>query len=103
MEKASTRFLPVLVRFLPLFERFLPILSRSFRVFERFVPVFVSFVLKRILRAWKTEGLIDDYETRTLRIGKFHYKIDVSIILTTEQVTIVLNYLGKEVLRRLKI
>lgn len=55
------------------------------------------------MREWKTVGLICDYETRTIRIGKFHYKIDVSIVLTTEQVRTVLNYLGTEVCRRLKI
>jgi hypothetical protein len=103
MKTAPTRFLPVLVRFLPLFERFVPILARLFPVFERFVPVFVSYFLERILRAWKTNGLIGDYETRTIRIGKFHYKVDVSIVLTTEQVGTMLDYLGKEVLRRLKI
>ena len=59
--------------------------------------------MERILRALKTRGLIGDYETRTIRMGKFHYRIDVSIVLTTEQVGIMLDYLGKEVLRRLKI
>jgi hypothetical protein len=55
------------------------------------------------LRDWKTEGLIGDYETRTIRMSKLHYKIDMSIVLTTGQVGTVLNYLGTEVLRRLKI
>lgn len=76
---------------------------RLFPVFERFVPVFVSYFLERILRTWKTEGLICDYETRTIRISKFHYKIDMNIVLTTGQVRIMLDYLVTEVLRRLKI
>jgi hypothetical protein len=103
MKTAPTRFLPVLVRLLLLFERFLPILIRLFPVFERLVPVFVSYFLERILKSWRTEGIIGEYETRTIRIGKFHYKIDVSIVLTIDQLIIILDRLGTEVFRRLKI
>ena len=84
-------FLPILVRFLPIFIRLLPVFIRLFPIFERFVPVFVSYFLERTLRALKTEGSIDDYRTRTVRTGKFHYRIDIRLVLTAEQAKIILN------------
>jgi hypothetical protein len=87
------RFLPFLVGFLPIFLRLLPIFISLFPVFERFVPVFVSYLLERSLRALKTEGSIDDYRTRTVRIDKFHYRIDIRLVLTAEQAKLILNNL----------
>jgi hypothetical protein len=84
-------FLPILVRFLPIFMRLLPIFIRVFLIFERFIPVFVSYFLERSLRGLKTEGSIDDYRTRTLRTGKFHYRIDIRIVLTAKQAKNILN------------
>ena len=92
-------FLPILVRFLPIFIRLLPIFIRLFPIFERFVPVFVSYFLERTLRTLKTEGSIDDYRTRTARTGKFYYRIDVRLVLTTEQAKIILNDLVTKILR----
>ena len=93
------RFLPILARFLPVFIRLLPIFIRVFPIFERFVPVFVSYFLERALRALKTEGSIDDYRTRTVRTGKFHYRIDIRLVLTAEQAKIILNDSAARILR----
>jgi hypothetical protein len=92
------RFLPILVRFFPIFVRLLPIFIAVFSIFERFVPVFVSYFLERALRALKTEGSIDDYRTRTVRTSKFHYRIDIRLVLTTEQAKIILNDLVPKML-----
>lgn len=92
-------FLPILVRFLPIFLRLLPIFIRLFPIFERFVPVFVSYFLERSLRGLKTEGSIDDYRTRTVRTDKFHYRIDIRIILTSKQAKITLNDLVTKIFR----
>ena len=85
------RFIPILVRLIPIFIRLLPIFIRLFPIFERFVPVFVSYFLERALRALKTKGSIDDYRTRTVRTGKFHYRIDIRLVLTTEQAKKIVN------------
>ena len=69
-----------------------------FPIFERFVPIFVSYFLERALRALKTEGSIDDYRTRTVRTGKFHYRIDIRIVLTEEQGKNALNDLLTKIL-----
>jgi predicted HicB family RNase H-like nuclease len=51
------------------------------------------------LRALKTEGAIDDYRTRTVRTGKYHYRIDIRLVLTAEQAKIILNDLVTKILR----
>jgi hypothetical protein len=45
----------------------------------------MSFWLRRRLRGWKDRGLIDDYRVKTKRIGKFHYKVEVDLDLTSKQ------------------
>jgi hypothetical protein len=50
------------------------------------------------LRALKTEGAIDDYRTRTVRTGKYHYRIDIRLVLTAEQAKIILNDLVTKIL-----
>src|SRR4030065_2066400 len=99
MKMNLERFFPILARFLPIFIRLLPIFIRVFPIFERFVPVFVSYFLERALRTLKTEGSIDDYRTRTVRTGKLHYRIDIRLVLTTEQAKIILNGLVPKILR----
>jgi len=97
------RFLPILFKLHPIFIRLLTIFIRSFPIFERFVTVFVSYLLERVFRAWKTEGWISDYRTRTVRISKFHYRIDIRVVLTEEQAKIILNDLVAKILELLKV
>ena len=103
MKPNLERFLPILVRFLPIFIRLLPIFIRLFPLFERFVPVFVSYFLERVFRALKTEGSIEDYRTRTVRTRRFHYRIDVRVVLTAEQAKIILNDLVTKILGIFKV
>ena len=92
------RLLPILVRFLPIFIRLLPIFIRLFPIFERFVPVFVSYFLERALKTLKTKGSINDFRARAVRTGKFHYRIDIRLVLTVEQAKIILNDLVTKIL-----
>jgi len=106
MKTKVERFLPFIVRFfpargrafLPIFNRLLPIFIRVFPIFERFVPVVFSYFLERSLKALKNDGSIKDYRTRAVRMGKFHYKIDVRLVLTTDQVTSILTDLLNKIL-----
>lgn len=66
--------------------RFLSLLFRAVFAFEPLAPTAISYFLSRTLRTWKQEGLIDDYKTRTKRLGKFHYKIVLDIDLNKNQV-----------------
>jgi len=65
--------------------RFVSLLMRFVFLFEPATPRFVSFFLNRKLKEWKDKRLINDYKTKTKRIGKFHYKIDIVLDLTPEQ------------------
>jgi hypothetical protein len=94
--------IPILMGFLPFFDRFFPIFMRLLPLFDRFFLFFVSYFLERILRTWKTQGLIDNYGTRTMRTAKLHYKMEICIVLTTEQTKIMLNDLLTKVFRRLR-
>jgi hypothetical protein len=96
------RFIPILVRLLPFFIRLLPIFIRVFPIFERFVPVFFSYFLEGSLRPLKAKGSIDDYRSRTIRIGKCHYRIDIRIVMTSEQAKTVLNDVLSSTLRMLR-
>ena len=106
MKTKLERFLPIIVRlfparastFLPIFNRLLPFFIKVFHIFERLVPFFVSYFLERSLKALKTEGSIKDYITRTVRMGKFHYRIDIRLVLTTDQVTSILTDLLNKIL-----
>jgi hypothetical protein len=93
------RFIPIFVRFLPIFIRLLPIFIRVFPIFERFVPMFVSYVLEGALRPLKAKRSIEDYRTRTVRTGKFHYTIDIRLVITEEQAKTIFNDLVTKVLR----
>ena len=73
--------------------RFFSFLVRVAFIFEPVSPRFFSFLLGRKLKEWKNKRLIDDYNTKTERIGKFHYKIDMDLDLTQEQ--------AKSILRKL--
>ena len=100
------KFVPIIVRFtparlrafLPIFNRLLPLFIRVFPIFERFVPFFVSYFLERSLKALKNEESIEDYRTRAIRIDKFHYRIDIRLVVTTEQVTTMLTNLLNKIL-----
>ena len=65
--------------------RLFSLLVRFGFVFEPISPRFVSFLLGRKLKEWKNKRLIDDSKTKTRRICKFQYKIDMDLDLTPEQ------------------
>ena len=92
------RFSSILVRSLPIFKWLLPIFVRVFPIFERLVPFFVSYFLERTLRTLKTGGSIEDYRTRTVRTRKFYYRIDIRLVMTSEQAKTVLSQVVTRIL-----
>jgi hypothetical protein len=59
--------------------------------FEPLAPRAISYYLTRRLKELKKQGLISDFETKTRRLGKFHYKIAVDLDLTEKQANDVLG------------
>ncbi len=66
-------------------ERFTGLLIRLAFFFEPLAPPAISYFLSRRLNEWKKRGLISAYKTRTMRIGKFHYKIEVDLDVNQKQ------------------
>ena len=70
--------------------------------FEPLAPSAISYYLRRRLNEWKQEGLISEYKTRTRRLGKFHYKIEVDLDLNSRQAVHVLNDLFPDQMKSLR-
>ena len=72
-------------------EKLTGLLLRVAFVFEPLAPTAISFFLGRRLNELKEEGLISDYKSRTRRLGKFHYRIEIDLDVTSSQVQHILN------------
>lgn len=66
-------------------ERFFSFLINFASVLEPIAARFISYYVRRELKKLKERGLILDYKTRTRRIGKFHYKTHIELILNLGQ------------------
>ncbi|MCW4046811.1 MAG: hypothetical protein NWE99_04515 [Candidatus Bathyarchaeota archaeon] len=64
---------------------------RTAFLFEPLAPTAISYYLGRRLNELKQQGLISDYKTRTRRLGKFHYRIDVDLGVNSKQALYMLN------------
>jgi len=64
---------------------------RAAFVFEPLAPRAISYYLTRRLKELKKRGLISEFETKIRRLGKFHYKIEVDLDLTSKQAHYVLD------------
>ena len=72
-------------------QTFFSIMVRFAFVFEPLAPRAISYYLTRTLKEWKKQGLISKFKTRTRRLGKFHYKIEIDLDLTSKQALHVLD------------
>ncbi len=72
-------------------DRFTGLLVRAAFFFEPLAPTAISFYLGRRLSELKEEGRISDYKTRTQRLGKFHYRIEVDLDLNSKQTLYILD------------
>jgi hypothetical protein len=72
-------------------EKFTGLFVRAAFFFEPLAPTAISFYLGRRLNELKEEGLISDYKSRTQRLGKFHYRIEVDLDVNEQQTQYVLD------------
>ena len=82
-------------------ERFLPLLARAFPLFEPLLPRHITANVRKRLKSLKQRGVILDYQTKTRRLGKLHYKIGVDVDLTQEQTAVILKELSDRARRTL--
>jgi hypothetical protein len=59
--------------------------------FEPFAPYGISYYVKGKLKEFKNQGRISAYKTRTKRLGKWHYMIEITADLTTDQIASILS------------
>jgi hypothetical protein len=72
------------------FSRFL---VRVAFVFEPLTPQLVSYYVGQTFKKWKQQNLIVSCKTRTKRLGKFHYKTQIDVDLSSEQTAYILDKL----------
>jgi len=60
-------------------------------VFEPLAPRVIFYYLTQRLKEWKKQGLISEFQTKIRRLGKFHYKIEVDLDVTSKQTLHVLD------------
>jgi hypothetical protein len=71
-------------------------------VFEPLAPRVISYYLTQSLKEWKNQGLISEFKTKTRRLGKFHYKIEIDLDVTSKQALHVLDDLLPNQLKRVR-
>ena len=74
-------------------QRLFSLMLRAAFFFEPLAPRAISYFLTRRLRELKKRGVISEFKTKTRRLGKFHYKIEVDLDLTAKQAHYVLGEL----------
>ena len=60
-------------------------------VFEPAAPRLISYYVVQTLKKWKQQNLLLDYKTRTRRLGKFHYKMQIDVDLNSNQTAYILD------------
>jgi len=68
-----------------LIESAVRVLLRVVFVFEPLAPTAITVLMNRQLRRFKERDAIGNYKTRTKRLGKFHYRIEINLDLTGMQ------------------
>jgi len=64
-----------------LIESAVRVLLRVVFVFEPLAPTAITVLMNRQLHRFKERGAIGDYKTRTKRLGKYHYRIEINLDL----------------------
>jgi len=76
-----------------LIESAIRVLLRVVLVFEPLAPTAITVLMNRQLRRFKERGAIGNYKTRTKRLGKYHYRIEINLDLTGMQAVHLLSNL----------
>jgi len=61
------------------------VLLRIVFVFEPLAPTAITVLVNQQLHRFKEAGSIRNYKTKTKRLGKYHYRIEINLDLTGMQ------------------
>jgi len=83
-------------------ESAISVLMRVIFVFEPLAPRAITILVNQQMHRFKDKGAIGDYKTKTKRLGKFHYRIEINSELTGMQATHLLGNLFPKQLSRFR-
>ena len=78
-------------------DRLLGVALKYLSFFEPFAKFGISYYLNRQLELYKQQGLLAAYKTKVRRRGKWHYRIEVSLDLTTIQAARAIRLIMKQI------
>jgi hypothetical protein len=78
------------------------VLLRVAFVFEPLAPTAITVLMNQQLHRYKEAGAIGDYKTHTMRLGKYHYRIEIDLDLTGMQAIHLLGNLFPKQLSRFR-
>ena len=78
-----------------------PLLATAFPLFEPLMPRYISANVRKRLKNLMQQGVILGFKTKTIRLGKLHYKIAVDVDVTPEQAALILRKISIESRRTL--
>ncbi len=61
------------------------VLLRVVFVFEPLAPTAITILMNQQLHRFKEAGAIGNYKTKTKRLGKYHYRIEIDLDVTGMQ------------------
>jgi len=71
------------------------VLIRLTFLFEPLIPVLARFFLNRQMKLWERRNLIAKHIVRVERLARFYYKIDMHLVLTSNELEQILSQLAK--------
>jgi hypothetical protein len=78
------------------------VLLRVVFVFEPLAPTAITVLINQQLRKFKESSAIEDYKTKTKRLGKYHYHVEMDLDLTGMQAVHLLGNLFPKQLSRFR-
>ena len=78
------------------------VLLRVAFVFEPLAPTAITLLINQQLHRFKEAGAIGNYKTHTKRLGKYHYRIEIDLDLTSMQAVHLLGNLFPKQLSRFR-
>ena len=78
------------------------VLLRVAFVFEPLAPTAITVLMNQQLHRFKNSGAIGKYKTKTKRLGKYHYRIEIDLDVTGMQAIHLLSNLFPSQLNRFR-
>jgi hypothetical protein len=78
------------------------VLLRVAFAFEPLAPTAITLLMNQQLHRYKEEGMIGNYKTKTRRLARFHYRIEIDLDLTGMQALHLLSNLFPNQLNRFR-